>query len=164
MLNRDWDGIMTKFGHVKKDEQVFTTFAVKHVNEGEVQSFIDSFEKELETNNYSQLFAFPVRWKKLVIDTSDYEKNNLRVQFDEVNFEATLTEISVTHKVKNGSDVFEYVLTFIKEVESEDTVSVVTYLNNKEENDEGKKVFVEYSVNLALSEEQETKSTDFNAF
>jgi hypothetical protein len=164
MLNKDWSGYMTKFGHAKKDETVCVTFTLKHVNEGEIQSFLNSFEKELATNNFKQLFEFPVRWKKLVIDTSDYEKRHFNVEFDEIEFKATLLEISITRKVKNGMDVFEYLLNFAKDVEVEDATAAVTYLNNKEENEDGKKVLVEYPVTLTLSDERSSVDPEFDAF
>ena len=164
MLNKTWDGVMTKFGHAKKEETVCAVLTLKHTNEGDVQNFLDSFEKELETNNFKQLFEFPVRWKKLAIDTSDYEKNYFNVEFDEIEFNAKLVEISVTRKVKNGIDNFEYQMTFTKEVETEDAVAAVTYLNNKEENEEGKMVIVEYPVNLKLVEAPKSNVPEFEAF
>jgi len=164
MLNTNWDGIMTKHLHGKQDETVYSKVVIKHTNEGDVQSFINSFEKELGTNNYKQLFEFPVRWKKLSIDTSDYTKNYFLVEFDEIDFNAKLVDISISRKNKNGIDVFEYMLTFIKDVENGDTAIAVSYLNNKEENEDGKKVFVEYSVKLTLTEETNSVPVEFDAF
>lgn len=164
MLNKTWDGVMTKFGHAKKDENVCVVLTLKHTNEGDVQNFLDSFEKELETNNFKQLFEFPVRWKKLSIDTSDYDKNYFSVEFDEIEFNAKLVEISVTRKTKNGIDTFDYLMTFIKEVETEDAVAAVTYLNNKEENEEGKMVIIQYPVKLSLSEATQKSGPEFDAF
>ena len=165
MLNKHWNGILSKFSLAKKGEHVCIVLSIKHTNEGDVQNFIDSFEKELGTDNYTQLFKYPVRWKKLVIDTSDYEKNTFDVEFDEVDFKAKLVEINVSAKRKNGIDVFEYVLNFVKDVETEDTTSAYTYLNNKEENEDGKKVLVEYDVKLSLSDEQSTdRGPEFDAF
>ena len=164
MLNKNWDGVMTKHLHAHKGEQVLSKVSIKHTNEGDVQSFLDSFEDALGNNNFKQLFKFPVRWKKMAIDTSDYEKNHFRVNFDEIEFDANLVEISITRKVKNGLDVFEYLLTFLKDVESEDTSIAVAYLNRKEENEDGKKVIVQYPVKLELTDESNSNVPEFDAF
>jgi len=164
MLNINWQGVMTRHLHAKADEDVYSKVSIKHTNEGDMQSFLNSFEDTLETNNFKQLFTFPVRWKKLGIDTSDYEKNHFIVDFDSVQFTARLVDIAITRKCKNGIDIFEYVLSFMKEVENEDTSIAVAYLNRKEEDEDGKKNIVEYDVKLTLTDEKTKIAPDFDAF
>lgn len=155
---------MTKHLHAKSEDEVLSKVSIKHTNEGDVQNFLDSFEDILGTNNFKQLFTFPVRWKKMVIDTSDYDKNNFIIDFDEIQFNGKLIDISISRKYKNGSDIFEYVLTFSKEVEHEDIAIVVAYLNRKEEDEDGKKITVEYNVKLELTADTNATPTEFDAF
>lgn len=152
MLDGEFYGVMTKHTHAFIDNEVFVKIGIKHTNVGDVQSFLSSIEDKLNIKNIKPLFAYPVRWKKLVIDTSDYEKNTFDVSFDEITFQATLNDIQISRKTKDGTDIFEYTLNFRKEVgvDNEDSVTAKTYLKYKEENEDGKMVIKEFPVELTL--------------
>ena len=157
MIGSTFQAVMTKYSHVNKENQVFVIVAIKHVSEGDVQSFLDSFEKSVGTDNYKPLFSYPVRWKTIKIDTSDYEKNYFEVGFADFAFDAQLVEIAVVRKNKNGSDIFEYTMTFLKDVgnNNEDAIIASTYLKHKEENEDGKMVIQEFDVDLVLADQKQ---------
>ncbi len=166
MLSGEWQGNMTKHQHVYKEEEVFVKFSIKYTSEGDVQDFLKSFQTKVGTDNLTHLFNYPVRWKKMSIDTSEYEKNYFTVGFDEIDFDAQLVDIQISRKFKNGNDLFEYVFTFIKDVgeENEDSVIAKTYLNHKEEDENGKKVVVRYPVLLTLLDKKQKVVVDTGVF
>jgi len=152
MIDKIFPGTLIKHTHFYEENDVFVKFSIKHTSEGDVQSFIDSFEQKIANDSIKSLFNYPIRWKKIVIDTTDYEKCHMNVSFDEVDFDCDLTEIAVSRKIKNGAESFEYVLTFSKDVglQNEDSAFVKTYLKYKEEDENGKKKIVEFDVNLTV--------------
>jgi hypothetical protein len=166
MINKQFLGVMTKHTHAYIDNEVFVKIGIKHTDVGDIQTFLSSFEEKLSATNVKSLFEYPVRWKKIVIDTSDYEKNTFLVGFDEIEFDAQLQEIHVTRKNRHGLDSFEYTLHFLKEVgrDNEDSTIAKTYLKYKEENEEGKLVIKEFPVDLELLDEVNTHTPEIDTF
>jgi hypothetical protein len=57
--------------------------------------------------------------------------------------------VGVVKKVKGGISSFDYTLSFRKDVEGDkDSIAAKTYLKYKQENEDGKKVLVEFDVKL----------------
>ena len=57
--------------------------------------------------------------------------------------------IAITKKIKDGISSFDYTLSFRKDVDgNKDSIAAKTYLKYKEENEDGKKVLVEFNVTL----------------
>jgi hypothetical protein len=60
---------------------------------------------------------------------------------------ADLTGINVTRKSTKQMDIFKYDLIFHKQHNPEiDSTFAITYLNRKEEDQDGKKIFLEYDT------------------
>lgn len=144
---------MTKHSFVVKNDNVFVCLAIKHTSIGDVQHFLESFEKELKTTNIDTIMSYPVRWSKTTIDTDDYDQY-MEVEFADIVFVAKLTSINISRSTKDGSDVFDYILNFRKDVEGDnkDSITAKTYLKYKEENEDGKKVIVQFPVGMKLTE------------
>jgi len=121
---------------------------IRHTIEGDNQIFLNTYASKCNQENVDLYFRYPVQWKSIAIE-ANYKFN---VEFDEVDFEAVLKKIVVKRSVKNGCDVFTYDLCFEKET-SINELYFSSYLNQKEENDQGRKVLVEYSVYLTPIEE-----------
>lgn len=155
MINKPFKGTLTKCSHFSKDNNVLVKFTVKHSEIGQVQFFLESIEKELKHKNIMSLFDYEVQWKSITLDASDWIKNYFVLDFDESQFDARLTEIKITRKSKQGSDHFDYIMTFQKELgaNNQDSIFAKTYLNYKEEDENGKKIVILFDVNLTPTEE-----------
>lgn len=162
MINKVFNGTLTKHSHVCKDGKVLVKFSIKHSEVGEVQTFLQPIERELKYNNIMSLFDYEVQWKNLTIDSSDWIKRYFTVEFSDFKFEAFLTEVKITRKHKQGIDTFDYILTFQKESANDDTLFAQTYLNYKEEDENGKKITIMFDVNLTPAEEPKTAVTNSN--
>lgn len=154
MIGKTFLGTLRKYDNFRVEDQIYIKAVIKHRDEGSVQEFLTPFATKLGIDNITPLFTFPVRWKKIVIDTSDYIRNMYRVTYGETEFEARLSEIAVTRKLVEGTDIFEYSIELIKPASGdlEDKVIVEAYLDYKEENDAGKMVYREFDVKMELLE------------
>jgi len=152
MLDKAFPAILTKHTHFYEEDDVFVKFSIRFINEGDIQTFIDSFDQKVTGGDLKRNFEYPIIWKKIVLDTTDYEKTHMKVEFDEVEFDADLVEITVNRKSKKGVVSFEYIMTFIKDVgeENEDSRFAKSYLKYKEEDANGKKKLVEFDVTLTI--------------
>lgn len=161
MLDKSFPAILTKHTHYYDADDVFVKLSMKFNNEGDIQTFIDSFDQKVAGGSLKNNFQYPIAWKKIVLDTTDYEKTHMTVEFDEVQFEADLVEIAVNRKLKKGVEVFEYILTFVKDVgeENEDSRFAKTYLKYKEEDENGKKKLVEFDVTLSIAPKIDNSSS-----
>ena len=162
MVNKIFLGTLRKYDNFRADDLIYVKVLIKHKDESSTQEFLTPFANKLGIDNIIPLFAYPVRWKKLVIDTSDYIQSKYRITFAETEFEANLHGISVTRKLVDGIDIFEYSIDFVKEASDdlEDRVIVEAYLDYKEENEAGKMVYKDFEVKLELLEEKSTAQTD----
>lgn len=147
--NKAFAGILSKFESKAKDEKVDLAFEIKHTMEGDNQIFLSSFASKCNQENVDLYFRYPVLWKSIHIE-ANYK---FKMEFDEMEFEAILKGIKVRRAFRKGSEFFTYTLMFEKEVEQDHDLHFATYLNQKEENDQGKRVLVEYSVYLTPLEE-----------
>jgi hypothetical protein len=152
MLDKAFPAVLTKHTHFYEEDDVFVKFSIRFINEGDIQTFIDSFDQKVTGGDLKRNFDYPIIWKKIVLDTTDYEKTHFKVQFDEVEFDADLIEIAVNKKSKKGVVTFEYIMTFIKDVgeENEDSRFAKSYLKYKEEDENGKKKLIEFDVTLTI--------------
>jgi hypothetical protein len=70
-----------------------------------------------------------------------------------------LLGIKVRRSYRKGSEFFTYDLEFQKEMEKDSDLFLSTYLNQKEEDENGKKALIQYSVYLTPLEKIEEKLT-----
>jgi hypothetical protein len=119
------------------------------------QTFLDSFTKETGIE-LTQAFNEPINWNKINFKIS--ASLLFSVEFDEMEFEARLTNINVNRRYskKDEVDVFEYNLVFEKPTSTDtfDSVFSETYLKYTELDHDDKKVIVEFPVSLNLIEKE----------
>jgi len=159
MINKRFLGILKKYESCRIEDDIYVKVLIKHKDEGSVQTFLDPFIKRLGIDNIKNLFDYPVRWKRMVIDTSDYVLSSYKITFGEIDFNAVLHEILITRKLVEGNDIFDYSLVFMKPPSSDellDPVIIEAYLNYKEENDAGKRVLKEFDINLELLNKEDS--------
>lgn len=155
MLRKDgFKGVMTKHAFGVSRDNVFVSVDIKHVSNSPDQYFLESFEKEAKIPNLQNLFENPVAWSTQSFKLAEYPLF-YEVEFDEIVFTARLVTLKVVKKIKDGIDIFEYTLGFRKDVEGDnkDAIAAKKYLKYKEENEEGKKVLIEFDVKLIPTDE-----------
>lgn len=155
MIGKEFNAVMTKHSFVSRQNETMVEVSLKYTNAGDVQTFMEAFEDELDTSNIQNMFTYPVRWSKLTFDVADYDPNYYHIEFDEIEFFARLLNIQITRKSDNGIDTFEYTINLIKEVGADNADAIVakTYLKHKEENEDGKLVAVDYPVLMRLADD-----------
>ena len=153
MIDKTFSATLKKYEPVRGENNIFIKIVIKHTNHGEIQTFLNPMSKKLALD-FEQLFTFPVRWKKMVFDTSDYDRKTYNIKFGDVEFVADLDDISITHKFLDGAEIFEYYFGFSKESSKDtlDRLMAEAYLNYKEEDENGKKIAVEFDVTAVLLE------------
>ena len=149
MLQKDgFKGVMTKHTYGVTRDNVFVNIAIKHTSNQPNQHFLQSFEHETKMNNINSLFTSPIEWDNLKIKLEDYPFY-YEVEFDSIVFVAMIMSIAITKKINDGISSFDYTLSFRKDVDgNKDSIAAKTYLKYKEENEDGKKVLVEFNVTL----------------
>jgi hypothetical protein len=162
MIGKQFNGILNKYTTMPPsgDNEPCVQVVIKHTNAGDIQSLMGHFEKALDTKNIQSVFAYPVMWSKMIFDVSDYHPNYYLVEFDEMEFNAKLQKIEVSKKLDEGIDVFEYNFHFKKEISDGDSKNAYIYLKHKEEDEDGKKVLVEYPVTINLADEPQDTSAN----
>ena len=140
--DKAFTGVLTALKSRAIEENIVLDFTIRHQEEGEVQQFLQSLEDKTIAENISNLFKTPVSWKSISIEAGI----GFDVEFDEIEFSATLEKISVSRAYKKDSEVFTYNLHFRKETDLDIDAVLQTYLNQKEEDDNGKRVLIQYSV------------------
>lgn len=162
MLRKDgFKGVMTKHTYGVTRDNVFVNIAIKHTSNHPNQYFLESFEKEAKLQNIDSLFQSPIEWDNLKIKLDEYPFY-YEVEFDKIVFVARLMSIGVAKKIKDGISTFDYTLSFRKDVEGDnkDSITAKTYLKYKEENEDGKKVFVEFDVILTPTDAPPTMESE----
>ncbi len=146
LATQGFQGTLIKL-NAKGGEVPVMTLAIKHTEEGEFQSFLETLEKAFGLKNICTLFETPVQFDSMVI--SSPLNKEVTVEFDEVEFDGYLRSIKIARKDKSGTEVFTYTLSFDKDVSSTsiDKTLALEYLNRKEEVD-GKKVLQTYQVKI----------------
>ncbi len=162
MIGKEFQGVLTKYTTIPPsgDSEPCVQLVIKHTNSGDVQNLMKHFEQALSTTNIQSMFAYPVMWSKLVFDVADYDPNYYLVEFDELEFNAKLQKIEVSRKTEEGIDTFDYLFHFKKEISDIDGKTAYIYLKHKEENEDGKKVLMEYPVLINLCDEPQQHSSD----
>jgi hypothetical protein len=162
MIGSNFRGILKKYENIRTENGIYVRMIIRHTNESPNQTFLKPFASKV-IDNVEHLFTFPVRWKKLVIDTSDYINKAYEVNFGEApTFIANLSEIGITRKLVDGSDIFEYSLHLEKELSTDtlDRLIAEAYLNYKEENEAGKEVLKEFDVKFEIAEKTQNDLED----
>lgn len=144
-----FSSVLTKVESKAKDESVVMNFSLRHIEEGDNQTFLQSYADKCKQENIDFLFRYPVQWKSINIECA----YRFKMEFDEVEFECILRAIKVRRSFKQGSEFFTYQLDFEKDIEQDSDLIFTTYLNQKEMGDDGKKRLVEYSCYLTAIEE-----------
>ena len=126
---------------------VITEFTIQHIDKHDSQSFLDTYASKCNVDNISQLFAAPVQWKSIAITTD----TKFDLDFDGVEIDnVKLKEIKVRrrYETKALSDAYTYDLVFEQISANENDRALSACLNAKEEDEDGKKQFIQYTVVL----------------
>jgi len=145
MFNDVFVGHLSKFSAKVVDEDVYVQFTITHISKNEPdQAFLDNFSTEYGSN-INRCLDNP-EW-----DNIKFTKNisGIKINFDAMELLATLNQIKITQKETTEDLIFKYDMTFIKKQEKDIDTYFATYLNNKTEGEDGKKVLTEYNVQIA---------------
>ncbi len=156
MLNKPFKSRLSKLSSKKEDESVVQEFVLTHVSEEAVQGFLAPLDEAYELSLRHAFISDKIEWKRIIFDV---RIPMLGVKFDELEMNATLVGINVSRKTvkadKTGKvgEIFKYDLIFHKNHNPDiDSVFAITYLNRKEEDEKGKKVFLEYDTVIQKKE------------
>ena len=148
MLNKPFKSRLSRLSSKKKDDQVVHEFVLTYVSEDPVQGFLQSLDDEYGLFLRHIFVTDTINWKRVVFDV---HVPFLQIEFDALKMRAMLVGINVSHKAVKDGDIFKYDLVFHKEHDPEiDSVFAITYLNRKEEDDEGKKDFLLYDTEVTV--------------
>ncbi len=147
-------GMMTKWavkGHPLADVKI----TIKHTCEGEIQDFLNNMEKEFNLENIASLFSGKVLWDKIIL--ANDINFPVTVEFDEVEFDANLVSVTVNRKMKEGSESYDYMMVFQKEVSADnsDVILQTEYLNRKDEDDNGKMKLTAFQVKVRKQDKKD---------
>ena len=146
MLNDMFTGHLSKFSAKVVDEDVFVQFTITHISKNEPdQEFLDNFAEEY-ASNINQCLHNP-EW-----DNIKFSKTipSMGIKFDgKMELVATLNEIKITQKETTKDMIFKYDMTFLKKQEKDVDTYFATYLNHKEEDEDGKKMLTEYEIEIS---------------
>ena len=144
MLNEYFPAHLSKFISKTKEDEVVVEFQLTHTtSEGDATLFLQEFASEFQYNLMNCFRSNP-EWKAIKFD---YFVPKLSMKFDGMDLKADLVGINVTQKETASEIKFKYDLIFNKSHEPDiDSVFATTYLKRKEENEDGKKVLVEYDT------------------
>jgi len=145
MLNDMFTGQLSKFSAKVVDEDVVVMFTITHISKNEPdQNFLDNFAEEY-ASNINRCLTNP-EW-----DSIKFSKTipSMKIKFDAMDIVATLDEIKITQKETPKDMIFKYDLTFLKKQDKEIDTYLATYLNHKEEDEDGKKCLTEYEIEIA---------------
>ncbi len=147
-------GMMTKWA-VKGYPIADVKMTIKHTCEGEIQNFLENMEKEFNLENIASLFSGKVLWDKIIL--ANDINFPVTVEFDEVEFDANLVSITVNRKMKEGSESYDYMMVFQKEVSADnsDVVLQTEYLNRKDEDDNGKMKLTAFQVKVRKQDKKD---------
>lgn len=155
LSNQGFQASLDKFGYKSHGESVSNVVLnIKHSSEGEIQNFLDDIEKVFNRENVRTLFTPPVQWSKMIVNGGNIGLN-VSIIFDEVEFDAILSTITVARKFKQGIESYEYNIAFEKEVDSDnlDKVLITEYLKRKHKNEDDKTVLTMFQVKIRRAED-----------
>lgn len=150
-----FEGSLDKFGYKSHGESVSNVVLnIKHSSEGEIQNFLDDMEQIFNRENVKGLFTPPVQWSKMIVNGAGSMGLSIVITFDEVEFDAILSTITVARKFKQGVESYEYNIAFEKEVDSDnlDKILITEYLKRKHKNEDDKTVLTMFQVKIRRAE------------
>ena len=144
MLNKPFKSRLSKLSSKKEDETVVQEFVLTYISEEAVQNFLEPLDEAYELSLRHPFISDKIEWKKIQYDV---RVPFLRVKFDELEMSAMLFGINVARKIIKDGEIFKYDLVFHRQHNPDiDSVFAITYLNRKEEDEKGKKTFLEYDT------------------
>ncbi len=144
MLNKTFKSRLSKLSSKKQEDEVVQEFMLTYVSEEVIQSFLEPLDEIYDLCLRHVFTSDKIEWKRILFDV---RVPMLDVTFDELEMNATLVGINVSRKDIKDGDSFKYDLIFHKQHNPDiDSVFAITYLNRKEEDEEGKKTFLEYDT------------------
>jgi hypothetical protein len=149
MLNKSFKSRLSKLSSKKEEDTVVQEFVLTHVSEEVVQTFLEPLDEAYETSLRHPFISDKIEWKRILF----YVRiPMLGVKFDELEMDAVLVGINVSRKIVKADadkvgEIFKYDLIFHKNHNPDiDSVFAITYLNRREEDEKGKKLFLEYDT------------------
>ncbi len=137
---------LSSFKVESKDEHVRTKLNLRSTLEGNSFDFIKDFLSEIEPQSLSYLVS-PIIWKTINLETPC----KVEINFDEITIDANLLEIKIRRNVKEDFEQFVFDFVFSKEQEEFD-LTIMSYLKQKEEDENGRQKIVNYSTSINLKE------------
>lgn len=144
MLNTTFKGVLSKLNE-KGGEQAFTQLSIKHTSD--VPTFFESINNIFSLEHIK--FLEEPEKAKVFLTT----KMNVNITFDSVSFSALLVSVQMTKKEKKGEVSYDCEMRFEKEINDENGVLGINYLNRKEDNGEGKMKLLMYDVKIERTED-----------
>jgi hypothetical protein len=155
--NKGFEGVLTRFAVKSNDQGVCVVFNIRHSCPGDIQVFLDTYEDVCKLENIRRLFTYPVQWKNIQLDA----RERFELDFDEVHTEATLKSIKIRRtipKKHDAKEMYTYDFSFEKYIDPiDDDLKLGVYLNQKEEDENGKKklmLFLVYLTHLGADVEK----------
>jgi hypothetical protein len=144
MLTKTFKSRLSKLSSKKKDDNVVLEFVLTHTSEETVQDFLSSLDTAYNLSLRHPFTSDVINWKRITFDVSI---PLLVVEFESLKMNAILLGINVVRREVEGGEVFKYDLIFNKSHDPDiDSVFAITFLNRKEEDENNKKVFLEYDT------------------
>lgn len=144
MLNKPFKSRLSKLSSKKEEDTVVQEFVLTYVSEEAVQNFLEPLDEAYEMSLRHPFISDKIEWKRILFDV---RIPLLGVKFDELEMNAMLVGINVSRKVVKDDEIFKYDLVFHKNHNPDiDSVFAITYLNRQEEDEKGKKGFLEYDT------------------
>ncbi len=156
LLNDMFTGHLSKFGaKVQGDAGVFVEFSLTHVSKNEPsQDFLDNLAK-YKQNNIDRLLADgDPDWddvklsEKVNVDDIKLAFNTGNEEGEAIELTAQLVSLKMSFREKVDSIEYKYVMTFLKRQEQDIDTFFATYLKYKDFNENGKRVLVNYDIEL----------------
>jgi hypothetical protein len=153
MLGKTFKSRLSRLSSKKEDEAVVQEFVLTHVSVEVVQDFLAPLDEAFELSLRHAFISDKIDWKRIFFDV---RIPLLGVKFDELEMNAMLVGINVSRRVVKDGEIFKYDLIFHKNHNPDiDSVFAVTYLNRREEDEKGKKIFLEYDTMVQKRAEAE---------
>jgi len=141
----EFKSYLTKFSSKKDEDRVVVEYVLTHMSVNQPsQEFLKMFDDAYQTNMMSCFNN--IEWSSI---TFKLRIPRLNVSFDGQTLKSDLVGIKVNRKETTNSINFKYDLIFNKQNDPEDAITAITYLKRKEENSDGKSVFVEYKTDIS---------------
>ena len=136
----------------------FEHIEIKHIAEGEVQTFLKSYRSVIGAQGIQEHFEIiPLTMQDISFpEVASYDKSKFSMTIDDaLTFDVKLLNIKAKHTYKLGQDTVTYTLVFEK-LDANPEISGTLhahYLNQKTRNSRDKIVPMEFPIKLELLEE-----------